>query len=78
MRVSKLVLLVFHEITFCQFHQGLNSYVLYLTHYAKYQLPGNCLMLLLQILSTEPDHLRVANGIIAEIGNSHVSVSTSV
>lgn len=35
-------------------------------------------MLLLQILSTEPDHLRVANGIIAEIGNSHVSVSTSV
>ncbi|XP_057807552.1 DNA replication ATP-dependent helicase/nuclease JHS1 isoform X2 [Salvia miltiorrhiza] len=27
------------------------------------------------ILSTEPDHLRVANGIIVDIGNFHVSVS---
>ncbi|KAL8500568.1 hypothetical protein ACS0TY_020227 [Phlomoides rotata] len=27
------------------------------------------------ILSTEPDHLRVANGIVVEIGNSHISVS---
>ncbi|KAH6793808.1 DNA replication helicase [Perilla frutescens var. hirtella] len=29
------------------------------------------------ILSTEPDHLRVANGIIVDVGNFHVSVSLS-
>ncbi|PIN12593.1 DNA replication helicase [Handroanthus impetiginosus] len=29
------------------------------------------------ILSTEPGHLRVANGVIVDIGNSHVSVSFS-
>ncbi|KAL6559283.1 hypothetical protein OROGR_004400 [Orobanche gracilis] len=27
------------------------------------------------ILSTEPDHLRVSNGVVVDIGNSHVSVS---